>query len=204
MSRQKEKPVPYEPAGELVELRQVGIEDGESDLSEKQIEEVESITGANGVIIPPVDTVGDPVRREHYAQALEPVCRALGISIHLPPRIRPRPYTRLAMEGQLFAEQYGKAEEYSDRVFDAYYVEEQDIGSPAVLTALAAEAGLPAEEFSAALQNGTYTRELLERERFAVQTYRPETVPLIVINDTVRLDGDIYSVEQYRDALLAR
>ena len=153
---------------------------------------------------PPVDTVGDPVRREHYAQALEPVCRALGISIHLPPRIRPRPYTRLAMEGQLFAEQYGKAEEYSDRVFDAYYVEEQDIGSPAVLTALAAEAGLPAEEFSAALQNGTYTQELLERERFAVQTYRPETVPLIVINDTVRLDGDIYSVEQYRDALLAR
>ena len=38
MSRQKEKPVPYEPAGELVELRQVGIEDGEYDLSEKQIE----------------------------------------------------------------------------------------------------------------------------------------------------------------------
>lgn len=153
---------------------------------------------------PPVDTVGDPVRREHYAQALEPACRALGISIHLPPRIRPRPYTRLAMEGQLFAERYEKAEEYSDRVFDAYYVEEQDIGSLDVLTALAAEVGLPAEEFSAALQNGTYTRELLERERFAVQTYRPETVPLIVINDTVRLDGDIYSVEQYRNALLAR
>lgn len=153
---------------------------------------------------PPVDTVGDPVRREHYAQALEPVCRELGISIHLPPRIRPRPYTRLAMEGQLFAERYGKAEEYSDRVFDAYYVEEQDIGSPAVLTALAAEAGLPAEEFSAALQNGTYTQELLERERFAMQTYRPETVPLIVINDTVRLDGDIYSVEQYRDALVQK
>lgn len=38
MSRQKENLVPYEPAGELVELRQVGIEDGEYDLSEKQIE----------------------------------------------------------------------------------------------------------------------------------------------------------------------
>ena len=43
-----------------------------------------------------MDTWNDPVRRQHY-QVLELPCEQLGLKdVHFPPRVVPRPRTRLA------------------------------------------------------------------------------------------------------------
>ena len=83
---------------------------------------------------PRVDVWNDPVRRARYAETLGPACQAQGVEMHLPPRVIPRPYTDLAFQGWCFAEERGRGEPFYRAVFRAYFVEERDIGDPAVLT----------------------------------------------------------------------
>ena len=71
----------------------------------------------------------------------------------------------LLIEGVL-AEAHGKADVYKDRVFRAFFQEDQDIGSLSVLGALADEVGLDKSQFLVALGEGKYTDRhevLLER-----------------------------------------
>ena len=131
---------------------------------------------------PRVDTWSDPVRREKYKVLLEP-CRELELPMKLPPRVVPRPYTRLAFEGWFFAQDQGCEDRYKDLVYRAYFLEERDIGSIDVLTDIAAAAGLETEAFRSALEQGKYTEQERAACAYAREVLKPTGVPTIYIND---------------------
>lgn len=128
-----------------------------------------------------VDTWHDEKRRANYQILVEP-CAQLGLDMKLPPHVIPRPYTRLAFEGWLYACEKGRGEEYNDLVYRAYFVEEQDIGELEVLTGLARRVGLDADDFAAALQNGSYSAAEKEAVAYARNVLKPQGVPTIYIN----------------------
>lgn len=130
---------------------------------------------------PQVDTYSDPVRREKYRVLHQP-CARLELPMQLPPRVIPRPYTRLAFQGMLFARDHGREEAYSDLVYRAYFMEERDIGTVDVLTELAAAAGLDSDAFRTALEQGTYAEAELQSVTYAREVLKPAGVPTIYIN----------------------
>ena len=128
-----------------------------------------------------VDTYHDERRRAGYQVLVEP-CKKLGLAMHLPPRVIPRPYTRLAFEGWFYACDHGRGDDYNDLVYRAYFLEEQDIGQIPVLAALAEKAGLDAADFTRALEDGTYTAKEKEAVRYAREELKPRGVPTIYID----------------------
>jgi len=137
-----------------------------------------------------VDTYHDEKRRARY-QILEEPCRQLGLEMKLPPKVVPRPYTRLAFEGWYYACEKGKGEAYNDLVYRAYFVEEKDIGKIDVLAELAQRAGLNGEEFAGALERGTYSKAEAEAVQYAREVLKPQGVP------TIYLDGEKITLQAY-------
>ena len=139
---------------------------------------------------PQVDTYNDESRRKKYVVLVEP-CKQLGLDMKLPPKVVPRPYTRLAFEGWFFACDNGKGDEYNDAVYKAYFIDEQNIGDVEVLTALAEKVGLDGAAFKAALENGTYTEVEKAAVDYARNELKPSGVPTIYIN------GEKVAVAEY-------
>lgn len=140
-----------------------------------------------------VDTYHDQRRRAGYQVLMEP-CRQLELPMKLPPKVIPRPYTRLAFEGWFYACERGRGEEYDDLVYRAYFLEEQDIGQVSVLAELAQRAGLDREDFVRALEEGRYTRQEQESVRYAREVLKPQGVP------TIYVDGRKLQLEDYTEA----
>lgn len=130
---------------------------------------------------PRVDTYHDEVRRSHYQLLNEPCCQ-LGLDMKIPPKVIPRPYTRLAFEGWFYALDHGAGDAWNDLMYTAYFMEEKDIGDMAVLAELAGRIGLDAADLTEALDEGRYS----EREKAAVEhsreTWKPDGVPTVYIN----------------------
>ncbi len=151
---------------------------------------------------PQVDTYNDPERRTRYARELEPLCRQTGLNMRLPPNVVPRPYTRLAFQGLYIAREQGLEEAYCHRIFRAYFEEERDIGSLEELTTFAAEAGLDAAAFRAALEGGQWADQEREAVRYAKQELKVRAVPTVFLGEH-RLEGGAQSAQELRDWLLA-
>lgn len=149
-----------------------------------------------------VDTYNDPERRARYARELEPLCQQVGLKMRIPPKVVPRPYTRLAFQGLYFAREQGREEAYCHRVFRAYFEEERDIGDLRELASLAAEAGLDPEDFRAALESGQWEAKELEAVRHAKQDLNVQMVPTAFLGEH-RLEGGAQSVQELREWLLA-
>lgn len=129
-----------------------------------------------------VDTYHDERRKKGYQVLVEPA-KQLGLDMKLPPRVIPRPYTRLAFEGWYYACDHGRGEEYNDLIYRAYFIEEMDIGQKAVLLSLARRAGLDGKDFLAALEDGIYTQKEQEAVRYAREVLQPSGVPTIYIDE---------------------
>ena len=142
-----------------------------------------------------VDTYHDQRRRAGYQVLVEP-CRQLELPMKLPPKVIPRPYTRLAFEGWFYACERGRGEEYDDLVYRTYFLEEQDIGQVSVLAELAQRAGLDREDFVRALGEGRYTRQEQESVRYAREVLKPQGVP------TIYVDGKKLTLSSYTEAEL--
>jgi predicted DsbA family dithiol-disulfide isomerase len=131
--------------------------------------------------MPPIDPWADPSKLAAWDQFIYPKAREWGVDMKLP-HVTPHPHTGLAFEGFQFAKAHGKANEYYDRVADAFYREEQDIGKIEVLEKLAADIGLDRELFKASLEQGTYK----EAHRKALQTAadnRISAVPTFIVGN---------------------
>lgn len=147
-----------------------------------------------------VDTWNDLRRRANY-KVLEEPCRKLGLPMKLPPRVIPRPYTRLAFEGWFYACDRGKGESYNDAVYRAYFLEERDIGEVSVLADLAGKVGLDPEDFSQTLAKGVYTAAEKEAAAYSRDVLRPSGVPTLYLNgEKVMLHS--YTREEMIDLLL--
>jgi predicted DsbA family dithiol-disulfide isomerase len=142
-----------------------------------------------------VDTYHDEARRAKWAKDLIPFCENLGMDVHFPPKVIPRPYTSLAWEGYHYAKERGKGEEYSSLMYTAYFTEELDIGELDVLTALAQRIGLDGADFRAALENGTY-RQTQEEALKIAKSLEVKSVPTIWVGD-LRLTGDLFTKEDF-------
>lgn len=143
-----------------------------------------------------IDTYHDQVRKEKWAKTLVPMAKSLGIDMKLPPKVIPRPYTRLAFEGYHFAREHGRGEEYNSRIFSAYFTEEQDIGNMEILCGLAEEVGLDPCTFRHALMDGTYAE--LERNlvAYARDTLQVRSIPTIFFGDQ-RVEVSDYTREAF-------
>jgi predicted DsbA family dithiol-disulfide isomerase len=90
-----------------------------------------------------------------WGQSVYPLAERLGVPIRLP-SVSPQPHTHLAWEGFQFAREHGRGTEYNHRVLRGFFVDGLDIGDPAVLTRLAADAGLDPAAFRQALDGRRY------------------------------------------------
>lgn len=151
--------------------------------------------------LPQVDTYNDPERRARYAEELEPLCQRIGLKMCLPPKVVPRPYTRLAFQGLYFAREQNLEDAYCHLIFRAYFEEERDIGNLHELASLAAEAGLDAGKFQAALESGDWESEEQAAVCYAKQELNVRVVPTVFLGDH-RLEGGAQSVQELRDWLL--
>lgn len=150
--------------------------------------------------MPQVDTYNDLERRARYAEELEPLCQRIGLKMCLPPKVVPRPYTRLAFQGLYAAREQGLEGTYCHRIFRAYFEEERDIGNIQKLVSLAAEAGLNPEKFQAELENGRWEAEEREAVRHAKQELKVQVVPTVFLG-AHRLEGGAQSVQELKDWL---
>lgn len=137
-----------------------------------------------------VDTCHDERRRAGYQVLVEP-CKQLGLDMKLPPKVCPRPYTRLAFEGWFYACDHGRGEIYNDLVYRAYFIQERDIGELPVLAAIAEQAGLDGTDFTRTLEQGRYTAKEREAVRYAREVLKPRGVPSIYI------DGQQITLKDY-------
>lgn len=90
-----------------------------------------------------------------WRNSVYPMAERLGVPIKLP-TVSPQPYTHLPFEGALYAEEHGRAKEYHGAVLRAFFQHDRDIGQPEVLKEIAADVGLDAEGFAAALAERRY------------------------------------------------
>jgi predicted DsbA family dithiol-disulfide isomerase len=133
-----------------------------------------------------------------WARAVYPLADRLGVDITLP-TVSPQPYTHLAFEGYQFAAEHGLGTEYTHRMFRAFFQEDQDLGKPEVLQALAEEIGLDGAAFRTALDDRTYQAKHQDALREAA-AHQVQTVPTILVGDT-RIEG-VPSPVQLRKAIL--
>ncbi|PRO65559.1 2-hydroxychromene-2-carboxylate isomerase [Alkalicoccus urumqiensis] len=112
----------------------------------------------------------------------------------------PQPHTHLAHEGLLFAKERdnGKANDYADRVFRAFYEGGEDIGDSEVLRKHAEAAGFDGEDFSKALAERTYSQARQASIRRAHQE-GIQAVPTFIIGEK-RMTG-LQPEEAYAEAL---
>lgn len=151
---------------------------------------------------PQVDTFRDPERRARYERELAPLCRELGLPMRLPPKVSPRPYTRMAFQGLYLAREQGREAAYARRVFRGYFEEERDIGDLETLLALAEEAGVNPRALREALEDGRYAAGEREAVRRARETLGVRVVPTLFLNGR-RLEGGARSLDELRAWLLA-
>lgn len=90
-----------------------------------------------------------------WRQSVYPMAAQLGVAIKLP-SISPQPHTNLAFEGFQYAREKGKGEEYTTRMFEAFFKEDKDLGDLDVLTQLAREVGLDQDKYRQALESRKY------------------------------------------------
>jgi len=139
-----------------------------------------------------VDIYHDPVRMTTLQRTLSPIVKKLNLDMKLPPNVSPRPYTRLAHEGYLYALEHNKESLYNDRIYESYFSMESDIGKIEVLKHIAGEIGLDSEDFEKALIEGRYHSKFNEIKDSVGELFKISTLPTIKIGETI-ISGGIYS-----------
>ena len=117
-----------------------------------------------------------------WQNSVYPIAEQLGIKIVLP-SVSPQPYTHLAFEGYQYAKEQGLGEEYTDRMFRAFFQEELNIGEVDVLTKLAEEIGLNGADFRAALVSRKYKEAHRKALQHAYKEVGVQAVPTFLIGD---------------------
>lgn len=131
-----------------------------------------------------LDPINDPSKLMLWEKYIYPTIDKLNINMKLP-NVSPHPYTRLAFEGYHYAKENGKAKEYNDRVFKAFFQEDKNIGDISVLKNLAKDIGLDEEKFEKALLMGTYKETQNKMLNHAYNEVNISAVPTFIIGDKV-------------------
>lgn len=133
---------------------------------------------------PKIDPWNEPDKLNSWDAFILPTAEKLGLDMRLP-RVSPHPYTYLAFEGYQFAQEQGKGNAYMNRVFAAFFQEEQNIEDIEVLTKLAGEVELDTGAFREALASRQYREAHQEAIKHAYEEARITAVPTFIIGDQV-------------------
>ncbi|CAH0279622.1 hypothetical protein SRABI80_03680 [Peribacillus frigoritolerans] len=131
-----------------------------------------------------IDPWKEPDKLNSWDSYILPVAKKLGVDMRLP-RVSPHPYTHLAFEGCHFAKEHGKGNEFHNRVFTAFFQEEQNIEDIEVLTKLAGEVELPVAAFREALVSRKYREVHQQALKHAYEEADIRAVPTFIIGDEV-------------------
>ncbi len=115
-----------------------------------------------------LDPKNDPSKLALWEHSIYPRFKAWGVNMKLPD-VSPHPYTDLAHEGFHFGKEQNKAKAYNDRLYQAFFQEEKNIGDIEVLTALAKEVGLDEVKFKEALITRKYQEKQLQALKHAYE-----------------------------------
>lgn len=115
-----------------------------------------------------------------WNDAVYPMAERLGMNLQLP-SISPQPRTELAFMVLQLAEEHGKAEEYSQAMFQAFFQADRDIGQARVITDVANSVGLARPEVEAALRSDQRRAQQRADQNHAVNTVGISAVPGILV-----------------------
>lgn len=124
----------------------------------------------------------DDYLQRAWRTSVYPMARRMGIDIKLP-TVSPQPYTALAFEGLLFAQEHGKGNAYNSAVMRGFFQRDLDIGKLDILEGLASEVGLLSDEFRRALETGTFRDKHQQLLRHSYEEAHVTGVPLFMIGD---------------------
>jgi 2-hydroxychromene-2-carboxylate isomerase len=96
-----------------------------------------------------------PAKARYYAKDLRDWVRLYGLELKFPPTVFPVNSVK-ALRGALVALEAECIGPYSERVFRAYFGEDQDISQDAVLRTIIADVGLDPETYFAAIASPAY------------------------------------------------
>ena len=140
-----------------------------------------------------------PAKWNYMLKDLGDWARIQGLSIRFPPSVFPVNSAN-AMRACIVADRHGLVVPFSRRVFEAYWSEDRDISSPAVLGAVASDVGLDpdrvlaaarSEELRAALRRNT--DELVRRGGFGSPTIFVDGADMYFGNDRIPLVRHVLS-----------
>ncbi len=148
----------------------------------------------------PVPTlkVEDPYLPSIWERSVYPIAKKLGQPIQLP-SISPQPRSRLAFEGLAFAQERDLGHAYTLRIFEAFFLEDQDIGDIDVIVAAGVSAGLDGALLRQSLKDGQYSQQHADALRHAAEDVNIRAVPTLIIGET-RIEG-MPGTQQVRQAL---
>ena len=134
-----------------------------------------------------LDPINDSSKLALWQQAINPRIEAWDVKMKLP-NVSPHPYTDLAHEGLYFAQEHGKENDYNNRVYEAFFQEDQNIGEIEVLAQLAKEVGLDEVEFKEALVSRKYSPMRMQALEYANREANITGVPTFIIGEE-RING---------------
>ncbi|WP_227284629.1 DsbA family protein [Boseongicola sp. H5] len=148
----------------------------------------------------PVPTlkVEDPYLPSIWERSVYPMAKRLGQPIRLP-STSPQPRSELAFQGFAFAQDHNLGHAYTMRIFEAFFVEDCDIGDIDVIVEAGVSSGLHGDLLRRSLQEGNYRQQHAEALRHATKDVKVQSVPTIIIGET-RIEG-VPDAEQMRRAL---
>lgn len=115
-----------------------------------------------------------------WNDSVYPMARRVGVDVTLP-SISPQPRTEKAFLVLQLAEEQGKAAEYSEAMFEAFFQNDRDIGEDDVIIDVAAGIGLDRTEVAEALTSQERRARQKTYQDYAVNTVGIQAVPGIVI-----------------------
>jgi predicted DsbA family dithiol-disulfide isomerase len=118
-------------------------------------------------------------RRKSAWQMIESMAQENGLEMR-PPSVLANSY--LALAAQEFAIEHGRADDFQDRVYRAYFRDQANIGDRAVLLQLARDAGLDAAALEQALAEDRY-RMRIKNTAMAAHQRGIGGVPTFIIGD---------------------
>jgi predicted DsbA family dithiol-disulfide isomerase len=121
----------------------------------------------------------DPETRRMMWARIEALGQTVGLEMKSPELLA---NSRLALEAAEFAKESGKAENFEERVFRAYFNEKLNIGSQGVLCELAADVGLDRDELNLILESNRYQSRLHENA-LAARERGVDGVPTFFVGD---------------------